>query len=96
MSREKKRGKHCGDFLKNKAKKSKKKRPLKRFQKELKLTVEAHDIERLDVAVIEQGLQFFGGIRLKIKTRAPAPFPQPRLFPLLLFLLLYPGCGLWL
>jgi hypothetical protein len=26
----KKRGKHCGDFLKNKAKKSKKKGPLKR------------------------------------------------------------------
>jgi hypothetical protein len=28
----------------------------------------------LDTAVIEQGLQFFGGICLKIKTRAPAPF----------------------
>jgi hypothetical protein len=46
---------------------------VKKFQEESKLTVEAHDIKRLNAAVIEQGLQFFGGIRLKIKTPREKP-----------------------
>jgi hypothetical protein len=33
---------------------------MKKFQEESKLTIEAHGIERLNAAVIEQGLQFFG------------------------------------
>jgi hypothetical protein len=46
---------------------------VKKFQGESKLTVEANDIERLNAAVIEQGLQFFGGISLKIKTPIEKP-----------------------
>jgi hypothetical protein len=72
--KKKKKRKALWGFSEKQSKEEQKKGPLKRFQKESKLTVEAHDIERLDATVIEQGLQFFGGIRLKIKTRAPAPF----------------------